>query len=124
MVIILFFLIENPVEPKPLLPLKEERALEDFNEFRYLALYSIRLYQIVLSGQQGEVCNFEPSCSRYAYRAIKKYGPFWGILMAIDRIERCNPFTFHYVEKFYKAGFIPGKGYLIIEKPEDIWKYR
>jgi hypothetical protein len=50
----------------------------------------IRTYQFVLSSQDKPVCNFAPSCSDYAIEAISHYGLFHGILMAGDRILRCN----------------------------------
>jgi putative membrane protein insertion efficiency factor len=58
--------------------------------FRFLPLFMIRTYQIIISPQQGQVCNFSPSCSSYGYEAIKKYGPLSGILMTSDRLQRCH----------------------------------
>jgi putative membrane protein insertion efficiency factor len=37
-------------------------------------------------------CRFEPSCSRYGYEAIDKYGLLRGGWMTMKRIGRCNPF--------------------------------
>lgn len=61
------------------------------------------LYRSLISPGQGDVCNFSPSCSRYAGEAISKYGPIWGTLMASDRLLRCNPWAYrsygtHYPE--------------------------
>lgn len=47
------------------------------------------------------VCRFEPSCSRYTYTAIEKYGVIKGTLMGTWRILRCNPFN--------KGGYDPVK---------------
>jgi putative membrane protein insertion efficiency factor len=123
-IIALLFLIEKPVEPKPSIKPRENKTLEEFNESKLLALLLIRAYQFTLSGQQGDICNFQPSCSRYGYAAINKYGAFWGILMASDRLQRCNPFALKYVGKYYKLDFVPGRGYKILEKPEDVWKHK
>ncbi|MCQ2910834.1 MAG: membrane protein insertion efficiency factor YidD [Clostridia bacterium] len=46
-------------------------------------------------------CKFTPSCSRYAYDAITKYGAFKGTYLAVWRILRCNPFS--------KGGYDPVK---------------
>ena len=36
-------------------------------------------------------CRFTPTCSEYARQAILKHGPFKGMLLAVRRILRCNP---------------------------------
>ena len=46
----------------------------------------IRFYQTSISQIRKGNCPFHPSCSRYALHAIIDYGPFWGWLMAVDRI--------------------------------------
>jgi putative membrane protein insertion efficiency factor len=59
---------------------------------KYLALGAIRLYQLTLSNLVPSTCRFEPSCSRYAYQAIQRYGLPRGGLMAVRRLGRCHPF--------------------------------
>ena len=39
-----------------------------------------------------KICKFTPTCSEYARMAIKKRGAF-GIIHAIARLMRCNPFS-------------------------------
>ena len=65
-------------------------------------MFFIKIYQYTLSydhGLLGKVfpntryCKFTPTCSQYAYDAIKKYGSIKGTQMAIDRIQRCNVHT-------------------------------
>jgi hypothetical protein len=58
--------------------------------FKLLPLLIIRIYQIIISPQQSQVCNFSPSCSHYGYEAIRRYGPLQGILMVSDRLQRCH----------------------------------
>ncbi|MBO5882175.1 MAG: membrane protein insertion efficiency factor YidD [Alistipes sp.] len=36
-------------------------------------------------------CRFTPTCSAYAIEALRKHGPIKGLLLAIWRILRCNP---------------------------------
>ncbi len=57
-------------------------------------LLLIRFYQKGLSEKNPTDCNFYPSCSRYGFYAIKKYGGIKGTLMALDRIIRCNPWAY------------------------------
>ena len=38
-------------------------------------------------------CRFWPTCSEYAYEAIRKYGPLKGSYLAVRRLLRCHPFS-------------------------------
>jgi putative membrane protein insertion efficiency factor len=60
------------------------------------ALSFIRLYQLTLSGNTGSSCVFYPSCSRYGFFAVEKYGAIKGCLMSAERVIRCNPWTCGY----------------------------
>ncbi len=62
-------------------------------ELRPAALGLIRVYQQLISSQDGQVCNFTVSCSRFATRAIEHYGLAHGLAMASDRVQRCNGFS-------------------------------
>ncbi|HAW50104.1 TPA: membrane protein insertion efficiency factor YidD [bacterium] len=57
-----------------------------------LFLLAIRFYQKTISPFLGRNCRFYPSCSEYAYTAIKKYGAK-GILLAVKRLLSCHPFS-------------------------------
>lgn len=37
-------------------------------------------------------CRYIPTCSQYALEALKKYGPFKGMYLAVRRVLRCNHF--------------------------------
>ncbi|MBR5616843.1 MAG: membrane protein insertion efficiency factor YidD [Oscillospiraceae bacterium] len=56
----------------------------------FLAL--IRFYQKHISPAFPARCRFSPTCSRYAYEAITKYGALKGGWLALKRILRCHPF--------------------------------
>lgn len=59
-----------------------------------LFLGVIRLYQVTLSRlMPADTCRFYPTCSRYGFEAIRKYGAIKGSAMAAWRVVRCNPFT-------------------------------
>jgi uncharacterized protein len=53
----------------------------------------IRVYQVTLSPLLGNVCRFEPSCSRYMIEALRKYGLFRGLGKGLYRISRCHPWN-------------------------------
>lgn len=60
---------------------------------KYLCIWLIRFYQKVLSPMKsGPCCRFSPSCSSYAIEAFRKRGFFVGMILAVGRILRCNPF--------------------------------
>ena len=57
-------------------------------------LFLIRFYRRFLSPLKPRpTCRFYPTCSAYAYEAIKKYGAAKGGLMALKRICRCHPWN-------------------------------
>jgi putative membrane protein insertion efficiency factor len=53
----------------------------------------IRLYQRFISPALPRRCKYEPTCSAYAAQALQTYGPFRGIVLAVWRLLRCNPFS-------------------------------
>jgi putative membrane protein insertion efficiency factor len=59
---------------------------------RSIPLLCIRLYQLLLSPWLGDCCRFYPSCSRYAYEAISRYGMLRGGWLGLKRIVKCHPF--------------------------------
>ncbi len=58
-----------------------------------LLLVLIRFYQKNISPALPPSCRFTPTCSQYAVEAIQKYGAGKGVLLALWRILRCNPFS-------------------------------
>jgi uncharacterized protein len=56
-----------------------------------LLIGAIRLYQRTLSPMLGNVCRFEPSCSRYMVECLRKYGLFRGLARGLRRFSRCHP---------------------------------
>ena len=52
----------------------------------------IRFYQRSISPHRPNCCRFSPTCSRYAYQAITKYGALKGGWLAFKRLMRCHPF--------------------------------
>ena len=65
----------------------------------WMLLLLVRFYIAFLSPFLGGACKFHPSCSNYAYEAIRLHGAKRGLALAGKRLLRCRPFT--------KGGFDP-----------------
>jgi uncharacterized protein len=61
---------------------------------RALATTPIMLYQKLISPALPRRCKYEPSCSRYAIDAIRSFGMAKGIVLAVWRLLRCNPWSY------------------------------
>ena len=57
-----------------------------------LLIFLIRIYQRTLSPLLGNVCRFEPSCSRYAVACLENHGALRGSLLSVVRLCKCHPF--------------------------------
>lgn len=53
----------------------------------------IRFYQGHISPLKKPCCKYYPTCSQYGIEAIETHGAFKGVLLAVWRILRCNPFS-------------------------------
>ena len=62
------------------------------NIFEALAVSVIVMYRKMLSPLFPPSCIYTPTCSEYAETAIRRYGLFKGLRLAIRRILRCHPF--------------------------------
>jgi len=56
-----------------------------------LLMRAIRFYQRRISPYLPPMCRYYPTCSCYAAEALELHGAFWGSLLAIKRILKCNP---------------------------------
>ena len=61
---------------------------------RALATAPIGAYQRLVSPAIPRRCKYEPTCSRYAVEAIKRYGILRGLVLAGWRLLRCNPWSY------------------------------
>jgi uncharacterized protein len=50
-------------------------------------------YQRMISPALPRRCKYEPTCSRYAIDAIRTYGILRGVVLAVWRVLRCNPWS-------------------------------
>jgi len=60
---------------------------------RRLAVLPIEMYSRLLSPLLPRRCKYEPSCSRYAVHAIRRFGILRGLVLAAWRLLRCNPWS-------------------------------
>ncbi|HYB13360.1 MAG TPA: membrane protein insertion efficiency factor YidD [Myxococcota bacterium] len=57
-----------------------------------MAAHVLRAYRFLLSPLVGDVCRFEPTCSRYAEEALLRHGTARGAWLTLRRVLRCHPF--------------------------------
>ena len=58
-----------------------------------IAMYALRFYKAYLSMLFAGTCRFEPTCSRYAYEAIERFGVARGTWLGLKRLLRCHPLS-------------------------------
>lgn len=58
-----------------------------------MALFALNFYKMYLSAFLGGTCRFQPTCSRYAYDAVERFGVLAGSWLALQRLLRCHPFS-------------------------------
>ena len=56
------------------------------------ALGLLQAYKRFVSPLLPRSCRFEPTCSRYGYDAVARYGVMKGAYLAMRRLLRCHPF--------------------------------
>ncbi len=60
---------------------------------RIVVVILIRGYQWLVSPVLGERCKYYPSCSAYALQAVQRFGILRGLVLAVWRLLRCNPWS-------------------------------
>ena len=59
---------------------------------RGTALVVLAGYKRFISPVLPRACRFEPTCSRYSYEAVARYGLLKGFYLTLRRLLRCHPF--------------------------------
>ena len=57
------------------------------------ALFILSFYKAYLSVLVAGTCRYEPTCSRYAYEAIERFGVLRGGWLGLKRLLRCHPLS-------------------------------
>ncbi|MDE6672567.1 MAG: membrane protein insertion efficiency factor YidD [Ruminococcus sp.] len=60
---------------------------------KHLLILLVKFYRKFISPLFPPCCKYYPTCSTYALQAIERFGAFRGILLAIWRLLRCNPWS-------------------------------
>lgn len=55
----------------------------------------VRAYQWLVSPLLPSACRYDPTCSRYAAEAIRRFGAVRGAALAARRVGRCHPWGGH-----------------------------
>jgi len=58
-----------------------------------VALACLSFYKSIVSPWFAGTCRFHPTCSRYAYEAIERFGVMRGGWLGLRRLLRCHPFS-------------------------------
>ena len=61
---------------------------------RAVVVAPIVAYQKLISPAIPRRCKYEPTCSRYAVEAVRRYGIMRGLVLAGWRLLRCNPWSY------------------------------
>ena len=60
---------------------------------RAVVLAPIRFYSRFISPALPPRCRYYPSCSAYAVGSIERFGILRGLVLAVWRVLRCNPWS-------------------------------
>jgi putative membrane protein insertion efficiency factor len=77
---------EGGASPAPIAAEKQSAGVK-------AALAALRIYKVYFSILFAGSCRFEPTCSRYAYEAIERFGVMRGSWMGFERLLRCQPLS-------------------------------
>ena len=57
-----------------------------------ILIFTIKIYQYLISPLLGSRCRFLPTCSEYFIEGLNTQGFFKGFYLGIKRILKCHPF--------------------------------
>lgn len=60
---------------------------------KWVLVWLLRGYRLVISPLYGQVCRYYPSCSAYALEAVETHGAARGSCLAARRVARCHPWA-------------------------------
>ena len=74
-------------------PMEHSHTSEPKSAGVRVALFALSVYKSYLSMLFAGSCRFEPTCSRYAYEAIERFGVLRGTWLGMKRLLRCQPLS-------------------------------
>ena len=83
----------SPAESPPTEQSEQSQTADSISIFAWSALAVIRFYQRFISPGLPPACRFYPSCSRYTYGAIERFGLARGLWLGCYRVCRCHPWN-------------------------------
>jgi putative membrane protein insertion efficiency factor len=60
---------------------------------RYVPVYLLKAYRLLISPLYGQTCRFYPSCSAYSLEAYETHGVLRGTYLTVRRLARCHPWN-------------------------------
>ncbi|MCX8123651.1 MAG: membrane protein insertion efficiency factor YidD [Spirochaetes bacterium] len=72
---------------------QKQTAPHVHNAAQAIGYFFIRMFQVIVSPQDGPNCRFQPTCSEYGRQAVMRYGFIVGGFLAGERLIRCNPYS-------------------------------
>ncbi|MDR0974356.1 MAG: membrane protein insertion efficiency factor YidD [Ruminococcus sp.] len=60
---------------------------------KLILLFFLKIYSKYISPMFPARCKYYPTCSAYAKTAIIRHGAGKGLILAVWRLLRCNPFS-------------------------------
>jgi uncharacterized protein len=81
---------EIPAEAREKAPASESGR---YTTSMRVALFALNSYKSYISFWFAGSCKFEPTCSRYMYEAIERFGVSRGVWLGTKRLLRCQPFS-------------------------------
>ena len=74
-------------------PSRNNLLLKLIRIYQLLGPYRMTLTKAMVGGAGRGTCRFAPTCSRYTYEAIERYGIVKGIILGVKRVVRCHPWS-------------------------------
>jgi uncharacterized protein len=75
-----------------------------------LLLLTLSAYKKFFSPWLPNACRFVPTCSEYAEEAVQRHGVFYGAVLSVWRMIRCNPFSKGGLDLVPLGHFVSRKG--------------
>jgi len=61
--------------------------------YQLMGPYRMALTKAMVGGARWGTCRFTPTCSRYTYEAIERYGIVKGTILGVKRVMKCHPWS-------------------------------